>query len=53
MHVTAVYPGAIATNISVNSGVAMMGDKTTTKRSKMNLCWRFYLDGKGGPKVHF
>ncbi len=37
VHVTTVYPGAIETGITVNSGVAMPTDPENTKRSSMKM----------------
>jgi short-subunit dehydrogenase len=51
VHVTVVFPGAIATNISVNSGVAMPGDaekQKETSKIKMtepDVAARIIVDG--------
>jgi len=37
VHVTLVFPGAIATNISANSGVTMVGSNRTAETSKIKL----------------
>jgi len=37
VHVTTVYPGATATNITVNSGVAMPAEDVNTKRTAMKM----------------
>ncbi len=37
VRVTTIFPGAIATNITVNSGVAIPTDDVSTKRTRMKL----------------
>jgi len=37
VHVTLVFPGAIATNISANSGVTMVGSNRTAETSKIKM----------------
>jgi short-subunit dehydrogenase len=57
VHVTAVYPGATATNIMVNSGVARKNDETSTKRSRMKMTTpanaaKIIIDGMEKNKYH-
>jgi short-subunit dehydrogenase len=57
VHVTTVYPGATATNITVNSGVAMPEDDVNTKRSAMKMtsavdAARIIVDGMESNKYH-
>ena len=57
VRVTTVYPGAIATNITVNSGVAMPVDDVNTKRTEMKMTMapdaaRMIVNGMEADKYH-
>lgn len=57
VHVTAVYPGAIATNITINSGVGMNAEVMSDKRQAMKMtsasdAAKIIIDGMEKNKYH-
>lgn len=57
VHVTAVYPGAIATNITVNSGVGPKAEEITESRKAMKMTTaadaaKIIIDGMEKNKYH-